>query len=554
MKVEIICKNTDTRTNYNAGTSLHEIIRDQMPSQQKHILGAFVNNKLKELSYLIYKPKMIQFIDYSDAAGRRMYFRALSFVLIQAAKRLFPFANLKIEHSISKGYYCELENFGRKVEVDDVSLIYEEMIRIINADLPFIRKEVLTEEAVSLFAKMGYEDKAKLLKSRNQFYTSVYYLDGQPDYFYGFLVPSTGYLKVFALNKYYDGMLLQIPRQDDSSEVSEILLQPKLFSIFQEFKDWGHVIGMSHVGDLNEVVHEDEINDVIKVSEALQEKKLSSIADDINQRNPHPRLILISGPSSSGKTTFSKRLAIQMRVLGYKPVTISLDNYFVNREDTPLDENGEYDFENIEALDLEFFNQQLLDLFEGKRIELPKFGFADGKRFYNGDYLEINHNTFVIVEGIHALNPMLTSRISNDKKYKIYVSALTAICMDSHNRIPTTDNRLIRRIVRDNQYRGYSAVDTIKRWPSVNRGEEKYIFPYQEEADSMFNSALIYELGVLKKYAEPVLQEVFPNQPEYAEANRLLKFFKYIAPISDEEIPPTSILREFLHGSSFKYH
>ena len=483
-----------------------------------------------------------------------MYLRSISFGLILAAKRLFPYANLKIEHSISKGYYCEFENFGRKLEVDDVSSIYEEMHRIVDANLTFTRKEMLTDEAVELFAKMGYEDKVKLLRSRNQYYTSVYYLDGQPEYFYGFLVPSTAYLKVFALNKYYDGMLLQIPSQHKPDEVSELLLQPKLFSIFQEFKDWGDVIGMNHIGDLNEAAQNGNIHEVIKVSEALQEKKLAQIADDINLRQPHPRLILISGPSSSGKTTFSKRLAIQMRVLGYQPVTISLDNYFVNREDTPLDENGEYDFENIEALDIEFFNQQLLELFAGKRVELPRFSFTEGKRFYNGDYLQITDNTFVIVEGIHALNPRLTARIHNDQKYKVYVSALTAICMDSHNRIPTTDNRLIRRIVRDNQYRGYSAADTIKRWPSVNRGEAKYIFPYQEEADAMFNSALIFELGVLKKYAEPVLQEVYPNLPEYAEANRLLKFFKYIKPIPDDEIPPTSILREFLHGSSFKYH
>lgn len=554
MKAEIICENTGMRKEYEAGTNLHDIVRNQMPDKEHQILGAFVNHKLKELNYFIYKPKTIRFIDFSDPDGERMYFRSISFVLILAAKRLFPQAKLKIEHSISKGYYCEFENFGRNVEVDDVSAVYEEMHRIVEANLPFDRKEILTEEAVDLFASKGYEDKVKLLKNRNQFYTSVYYLDGYPEYFYGYLVPSTGYLKVFALNKYYDGMLLQLPSRKDNGEVRELLLQPKLFSIFQEFKDWGEVLGMNHIGALNEATKNGDVNEVIKISEALQEKKLAQIADDINLRQPHPRLILISGPSSSGKTTFSKRLAIQMRVLGYKPVTISLDNYFVNREETPLDENGEYDFENIEALDIEFFNQQLLELFAGKRVELPRFSFTDGKRFFDGDYLEITDNTFVIVEGIHALNPKLTARIPNEQKYKVYVSALTAICMDSHNRIPTTDNRLIRRIVRDNQYRGYSAADTIKRWPSVNRGEEIYIFPYQEEADSMFNSALIFELGVLKKYAEPVLQAVFPNQPEYAEANRLLKFFKYIAPISDEEIPPTSILREFLHGSSFKYH
>ncbi|HKK59093.1 MAG TPA: hypothetical protein VJ937_06420 [Salinivirga sp.] len=554
MQLEIIIENNGNRKSYEQGTCLQHIADDQLPDTKKSILGAFVNNKLKEMNYLIYKPKMVRFIDITDPAGKRMYVRSISFVLIKAARKLFPEARVKIEHSISKGYYCEFENFGRKLEVDDVSAIYEEMHKIINSDLPFKREEKLTTEAIEIFREHGLDDKVKLLKTRRQLYTSVYYLDGLPEYFYGFLVPSTGYLKVFALNKYYDGMLLQIPKQSNPTEIHEIILQDKLFGIFQEYKNWVEVIGMSHVGALNEAAINGEVADIIKVNEALQEKKLSKIADQIHSKTQQPRLILISGPSSSGKTTFSKRLAIQLKVLGYKPVTISLDNYFVNREDTPLDENGEYDFENIEALDIEFFNQQLLDLFAGKKIELPRFSFEKGERFFNGDYMQIDDQTFVIVEGIHGLNPNLTPRIPADQKYKIYVSALTALCMDSHNRIPTTDSRLLRRIVRDHQYRGYSATDTLKRWTSVTRGEAKYIFPFQEEADSMFNSALIFELGVLKKYAEPILQEVFPDEPEYAEANRLLKFFKYISPISDAEIPPTSILREFLHGSSFNYH
>lgn len=554
MQLEIICENTGERAKYKQGTCLQDIANELLPNPEKPILGAFVNNKLKEMNYLLYKPKTIRFIDITDPAGKRMYVRSISFVLIKAARKLFPEARVKIEHSISKGYYCEFENFGRKLEVDDVSAIYEEMHKIINADLPFEREEKLTKEAIEIFRSHELADKVKLLKTRRQLYTSVYYLDGLPEYFYGFLVPSTRYLKVFALNKYYDGMLLQIPKQNSPNEIHDIILQDKLFGIFQEYKNWVEVIGMSHVGALNEAALSGEIADIVKVSEALQEKKLSAIADQIHSRAQQPRLILISGPSSSGKTTFSKRLAIQLKVLGYKPVTISLDNYFVDREKTPLDENGEYDFENIEALDIEFFNQQLLDLFAGKKIELPRFSFEEGKRFFNGDTLQIDEHTFVIVEGIHGLNPNLTPRIPADQKYKIYVSALTALCMDSHNRIPTTDNRLIRRIVRDYQYRGYSATETLKRWPSVTRGEAQYIFPYQEEADSMFNSALLFELGVLKKYAEPILQEVFPDEPEYAEANRLLKFFRYITPLSDKEIPPTSILREFLHGSSFRYH
>ncbi len=554
MQLEIICENTGQRKNYKAGTSLSTIAKDQLPSPEKPILGAFVNNKLKELDYLIYKPKMVRFIDITDPAGKRMYIRSISFVLIKAIKKIFPDTRVKIEHSISKGYYCELDKLGRKIEVDDVSAIYEEMQNIISEDIAFTRKEMLTTEAVELFRSNGYEDKAKLLETRRQLYTSVYYLDDLPEYFYGFLVPSTGYLEVFALNKYYDGMLLQIPKQQNPREINDIVLQDKLFSIFQEYKDWVNVIGMSHVGAINEAAMNGDINEIIKVNEALQEKKVSIIADKIHHRKNTPRLILISGPSSSGKTTFSKRLDIQLRVLGYKPVTISLDNYFVNREDTPLDENGEYDFENLNALDIELFNQQLLDLFDGKNVEIPRFDFGEGKRFFAGDKLQIDDQTFVVVEGIHGLNPNLTPRISEEKKYKIYVSALTALCMDSHNRIPTTDNRLIRRIVRDYQYRGYSAADTIKRWPSVTKGEAMNIFPYQEEADIMFNSALLFELGILKSYAEPILKEVYPDQPEFAEANRLLKFFRYITPISDKEIPPTSILREFLHGSSFKYH
>jgi uridine kinase len=554
MKIEITIENTGKRKDFDQGTSLYAIAKNQIPHPEKPILGAFVNNKLKELSYLIYKPKMVRYIDITDPAGKRMYVRSISFVLIKAAKKLFPNARLKIEHSISKGYYCEFENLGRSLTVDDVSDIYEEMQLIIDADLPFERTEIRTEEAAELFEKNGYDDKARLLKTRRQLYTSVYYLDGLPEYFYGFLVPSTSYLKVFALNKYYDGMLLQIPKQSNPNEINDIILQDQLFGIFQEYKDWLKVIGMSDLGALNKAALNGEFAEIIKVNEALQEKKLANIADNINSKEKRPRLILISGPSSSGKTTFSKRLAIQMRVLGFKPITISLDNYFVNREDTPKDASGEYDFESIRALDIEFFNEQLLQLFEGKKIELPRFSFTEGKRYYAGDYLQLDENSYLIVEGIHGLNPDLTPRIPNDDKYKIYVSALTALCLDSHNRIPTTDNRLIRRIVRDYQYRGYSAADTIKRWPSVTRGEARNIFPYQEEADSMFNSALIFELGVLKKYVEPILQEVYPDQPEYAEANRLLKFFKYITPIPDDEIPPTSILREFLHGSSFKYH
>ena len=552
--IEIICKNNNKKHKYPKGTSLQQIANDNLGDTDKKILGAFVNNKLKELSYTIYKPKIVEFIDISSPAGMRMYVRSLSFVLIKAAKKIFPNNKLKIEHSISKGYYCEFENLNKKLEIDDIVAIQTEMQEIISKDIPFIRKEELTSDAIKIFDQYGYQDKVTLFKTRRQLYTSIYYLDNLPEYFYGFLAPSTGYLKTFALYKYYDGMLLQPPKQDNTNEVNEILLQDKLFEIFQEHKNWSKVINVSTLGELNHIGINNGISNLINISEALQEKKIATIADTINSREEPPRIILISGPSSSGKTTFSKKLSIHMQVLGYKPITISLDNYFVDRENTPLDENGEYDFENIMALDINLFNEHLLSLLNGDKIEIPRFDFTNGKRIYKGDFLQITNKTVIIVEGIHGLNPKLTNRIPNKDKFKIYVSALTALCMDSHNRIPTTDNRLIRRIVRDYQYRGYTAADTIKRWPSVVKGENKYIFPFQEEADIMFNSALLFELGVLKKYVEPILREVYPDQPEFAEANRLLKFFRYIAPIDDHKIPPTSILREFLHGSSFKYH
>jgi len=373
------------------------------------------------------------------------------------------------------------------------------------------------------------------------------------DYFYGYLVPSTGYLKVFDLVKYYDGMLLLGPKSDSPEQCEEIVIQNKLFEIFQEYKNWGEILNVGYIGNINEIVKRKEISDLIKISEALQEKKLAYIADAISQKEQHPRLILISGPSSSGKTTFAQRLAIQLRVAGLKPVTLSLDNYFVNREHTPLDDKGEYDFEALEALDVELLNNNLISLLKGGRIELPKFSFHTGERFYDGEFLEIDNKTIILAEGIHALNPDLTPKIDSSVKFNIYVSALTTVSLDNHNRIPTTDTRLVRRIVRDFKYRGYSANETISRWQSVRAGEEKNIFPFQENADAMFNTAVHYEAGVLKRYAEPILFEVPSNSSAYREARRLLKFFSYVVPIADKEIPPTSILREFLGGSSFSY-
>lgn len=551
--IQIICDNIKEKREYPLGTTLAEIAEDMNVKLDFPVLGAFVNNKLRELSYTIYKPKIVEFIDITHPDGMRMYVRSLSFVMQKAVNEVLPGHRLKIEHSISKGYYCEIEGCNGSLDFDKVFAIGEKMRQIIKQDMHFDRYEILSKEAIELFEKNNLTEKALLFKSRPKLYSSIYCLEGAIDYFYGFLVPSTKYLEVFDLLKYYDGMLLIVPKASNPLECSDIVIQDKLFEIFQEYKNWGEILNVGYIGNINELVKAKKVSELIQVSEALQEKKLAYIADEISLKEKQPKLILISGPSSSGKTTFAQRLAVQLKVAGLKPVTLSLDNYFVDREFTPKDENGEYDFEALEALDIELLNENLLTLFNGEEVDLPKFSFQSGKREYVGNKLKIDDRTIIIAEGIHALNPKLTLKINDADKYKIYVSALTTVSLDNHNRIPTTDTRLVRRIVRDFRYRGYSALDTINRWQSVRKGEEKYIFPFQENADAMFNTAVHYEAGVLKRYVEPILREVPSNNKAYREARRLLKFFSYIVPIPDEEIPPTSILREFLGGSSFKY-
>ncbi len=548
--IEIICENNKTRKYYELGTSLHEIIVDQNIYLKYPILGAKVNNDVEELSYQIFKPKVVKFFDISDVDGARMYVRSLWFVLMKAVKDLYPDAILKIEHSVSKGFYCEIENSDNTSEI--VEAIRHRMQQIVEEDIPFVRKDILVSEAMQLFEENNYFHKVKLFQTCPELYTSVYHLGNLVDYFYGYLVPSTGFLTVFDLVTYQEGMLLRIPKRSNPTELEDVIEQPKLFEIFREYKRWSKILGVETIGSINEAVLNKQAGELIKISEALHEKKVGKIADEIKNREK-VRLILISGPSSSGKTTFCKRLAVQMKAAGLKPFQISLDNYFVDREHTPKDEHGEYDFESLDALDVKLFNENLLDLLTGNEVSLPKFSFTSGTRFYTGEKLQISQETILLIEGIHALNPNLTLMIPNELKFKIYVSALTQIGIDGHNRIPTTDNRLLRRIIRDHQYRGYSALNTLQRWPSVRRGEEKYIFPFQEEADVMFNSALLFELGVLKSYAEPLLHSVPQFQPEYSEAMRLLKFLSYFQPISDKELPPTSILREFLSGSTFDY-
>jgi uridine kinase len=552
--INIYCENTKTEKSYPIGSTLQDVIDDQKIDIGYPILGAMVNNTLKELDYMIYKPKTVRFIDYRHPDGKRMYLRSLSMVLFKAAVDLYPDYKLKIEHTISKGLFCELEDIFIEHPQDEVvNNLRKRMQEIIESDLPFEREEIRTELALRIFKEFDLEDKCTLMKTRRQFYSSVYKLDDVVNYFYGYLVPSTGYLKKFDLVKYYDGILVVMPKKEDPETLEEVVIQDKLFEVFHEFKDWVEIVGVPDVGQLNLATQDGSIGDIIKISEALQEKKLACIADMVSRRKEDVRVILISGPSSSGKTTFAKRLSVQLSVIGFKPVVLSMDNYFVDRSLTPRDEDGNYDFESPHALDIQLFNQNLLDLFAGKEIELPKFSFSDGKRHYDGTTLKMGKKSLLLVEGIHGLNPVVSEMIPAKRKFKVYVSALTPLSIDANNRIPTTDNRLIRRMVRDSLYRGYSALETLQRWPSVRKGEDTHIFPYQEEADIMFNTALLFELGVLKKWAEPLLKEVPPIVPEYSEARRLLKFFSYILPIAEKEIPPTSILREFLDGSSFDY-
>lgn len=551
--ITINCVNSGTSKTVRRGTSLNELIKEFGVEMKNPILGAMVNNELEELTFEIFHPISVQFIDITHPDGMRMYLRGLSFVLYKAVDEIFPGSKLIINHSISKGVYCEVHNLVNGLTSADVQRIRSRMTEIVEADLPFIHMEEETEEVIKKFEAQGLHDKISLLKHKGQNFSSYYKLDSHCNAFYGYMIPSTGYLKVFDLNKYYNGMLLQLPQKNNPAKVENMVTQNKLFEIFQEFSQWIRILEVPNISDLNHSCSNGKSEELIKISEALHEKKIGHIADSIRERNNSIKIILISGPSSSGKTTFGKRLAIHLMVNGMKPLNLSLDNYFVDRDKTPLDENGKHDYEALEALDIKCFNDNLLQLLNGEKVEIPKFSFETGTRYYNGEIMQMHPQHVLIIEGIHGLNPQLTASIPADVKFKIYVSALTSLNIDDHNRVSTTDNRLIRRIVRDYRYRKYSARDTISRWQSVRNGEEKHIFPFQEEADTMFNSALLYELAVLKPYAEPILREVQPNQPEYAEATRLMSFFSYIKPLKPREIPPTSILREFLGGSSFNY-
>lgn len=553
--LQIYCKNNNSTREFPEGSSLLDIYNGFNLAMPYGPVSAKVNNKVESLDFRVYYNKDIEFLDITSSSGMRTYVRSLFFILVKAVEELYPQGSISLEHPISKGYFCKL-HIDRTIGLDDVQRIKQKMQEIIAADIPYTRTESHTEEVVRLFEKRGMMDKARLLDTYGQLYSYYYQLGDTVDCYYSSLVPSTGYIRLFDIVKYYDGLLLRIPNRENPTKLEEVVKQEKMLEVFQEYHRWNQILGISTVGDLNVACNHGHATDLINVSEALQEKKIAQIADEITHRNQdgkRVKLVLISGPSSSGKTTFSKRLSIQLMTNGLKPYPISLDDYFVNRNDTPLDENGKHDFESLCAVDLPFFEEQLTTLLNGGEVELPRYNFTTGKREMSGKKLRIDEHMILIIEGIHALNPALTPHIPNENKYKVYVSALTTILLDNHNYIPTTDNRLLRRIIRDYKYRNYSAEETIARWPSVRAGEEKWIFPYQENADAMFNSALLFELAVLKDYVEPVLRKVPNRCPEYSEAHRLLRFLNYFVSVQDKELPPTSLLREFLGGSSFQY-
>ena len=558
--LQIRCKNNNVTKSFPEGTSLLDIYQEfaddiKLPYP---VVSAKVNNASQGLKFRVFQNRDVEFLDARQGSGHRVYVRSLCFLLYKATQDVFPGSKLFIEHTISRGYYC---NFKKKnndtLTEGDVTLISNRMQEIVNLDMPFRRTEATNEEAIRVFAERGFADKVKLLETSGQIYSDYYTLGDTADYYYGPLVPSAGYLKVFGLEPYHDGMLLRVPDWNNPTILAEKVDMPKTYEMFAEKTRWDIIMRLSNAGDVNKAILKGHASELIQVSEALQEKKIVQIAEDIERRfhaKKDPiRLVLITGPSSSGKTTFCKRLSIQLLACGLRPLSFSTDDYFVNRVDTPKLPNGDYDFDNIEAVDYHLLEDHLTRLMKGERVEVPEYNFSTGKREWNGKKLKLAGDTVLIIEGIHALNPLLTQQIENSLKYRIYISALTSISLDDHNWIPVHDNRLLRRIIRDYNKGAFTAQETIAQWKNVCEAEDKWIFPYQETADAMFNSALNIEFAVLRTHAEIILSSVPKNCPEYSEAHRLLKFIHYFLPVSDKEIPPTSIMREFLGGSSFKY-
>ena len=549
--VQVFCKNNSRFVDVEVGSTLMDMYRQSGLEMEHGPINARVNNKVEGMHFRVYKQKEVEFLDITSSSGSRAYTRTLFFVLCKAVHDLFDPCKVAIDIPVSNGYYVNL-NIGRPVTLDDAGAIRRKMQEIIDAALPIHRHETTTEEAIRLFDSLHNRSKVKLLQSTGRLFTTYYDIDGYVDYYYGSLLTNTSQLYLFGVEKYYDGLLLRLPSREHPDELGELIHQDKMFGIFKEHHRWQDIMNLRTIGDLNEVIDKGYAAQLIQVSEALQEKKIAQIADEI-ARKKGIKLVLIAGPSSSGKTTTCKRLSVQLAVNGIKPVGISLDDYFLDRDKTPLDEKGDYDFENLHALNLPLLNEQLSALFRGEEVELPRYDFPTGSSQKSGKKLQLKEKEILVVEGIHALNPELTSEIPNEQIFRVYASALTTILLDNHNYVPTTDNRLLRRIIRDHKYRAVSAQETIRRWPSVRAGENKWIFPFQENADAMFNTAMLFELAVIKSQAEPLLEAVPENCPEHAEAYRLLKFLRYIQPIPDTQIPPTSLLREFLGGSSFKY-
>ncbi|MFC2759148.1 nucleoside kinase [Hallella multisaccharivorax] len=549
--LQIRCKNNKKTLNIAPESTLSDIFFQSGLKMELGPICAKVNNKVEGLHYRVFHNKDVEFLDMTSDSGSRNYTRTLFFILCKAVHDLYPGSQVVIDIPVSNGYFVNL-SIGHDVTVDDVERIKKRMQEIITTKMSIRRFEVPTETAVRMFADKGDTAKVKLLKSYGRLYTTYYQIDDYVDYYYGSLLTNTSRIYLFGLEKYFDGLLLRIPDLKNPKVLPEMTHQDKMFGIFKEHHRWQDIIGVRTVGDFNELVDKGAATDMINVSEALQEKKISEIADEIASRKG-VKLVLLAGPSSSGKTTTCKRLSIQLLTNGIRPLQISLDDYFVDREQTPKDEKGEYDYESIYALNLKLINEQFNQLFQGEEVELPKYDFQAGKSRPSGKKLKMEPNNVLIVEGIHALNPELTSEIPEKQKFRVYVSALTTILLDDHNYIPTTDNRLLRRIIRDYKYRGVTAQETIHRWPSVRAGENKWIFPFQENADAMFNSAMLFELAVIKQQAEPLLEQVPESAEEYSEAYRLKKFLDYIRPVPNRDIPPTSLLREFLGGSSFRY-
>lgn len=550
--LQIYCRNTKTTKSFPEGTTLQEMLPDFEFDKPYEIVSARVNNVSQGLKFRVYNNRDVEFVDYRDAAGGRVYLRSLCFLLSKAAREVFPGSKLYMENPISNGYYCNLhksDEDSSPLTDDDVERIRERMQEIVNKDIPFHRHEVQTEEAVRIFRDRGYEDKVKLIESSGQVYMDYYTLGNSADYYYGRLLPSAGYLKVWALERYYDGLLLRLPDKSNPNQLAPLMPQPKTFEMFNESLRWNIIMGLNNVGDVNEACLDGHASELIKVSEALQEKKIVQIAEEIDRRfkmENGVRLVLITGPSSSGKTTFCKRLSIQLMACGLRPLSFSTDDYFVNREDTPKLPDGSYDFDNFAAVKHEELQRDLLRLLDGKEVDIPEFNFVTGRQEYKGKKLHLDSNTVILLEGIHALNPMLTDKISDAVKFRIFINTLTSTSLDDHNIIPTSDNRLLRRIVRDYNKGAFTAKQTIEQWPNVIEAEEKWIYPYQENADMMFNSSYFLEFAVMRNHAEVILATVPRNCRAYAEAHRLLKFIHYFTPVPDKEIPMTSMIREFI--------